>query len=235
MLPIGPLMMEHRLIERMVSMVELESRRIIETKKGDFLLIDTAIDFFRTYADRCHHGKEEAILFRELAAKDLSDGHRALMDELIKEHVSARKTVNALENEKESFLKGDVGALNEISGILNELAQLYPKHILKEDKEFFYPCMKYFTVEEQEKMVLEFAEFDKNMIYERYRKTMSEMEKRQYKTLEKWRCKVCNYVYDPEVGDPASGIMPGVVFEKLPENWICPICGSPKTAFEKIQ
>jgi hemerythrin-like domain-containing protein/rubredoxin len=218
----------------MVLLVEMESSKIIENKKVNPISIDTMIDFFRTYADRCHHGKEEGILFRELATKELSGEHSAMMNELIEEHIYARKTVSSLENAKDSYVKGNAGSLNDISRILEELAKFYPKHILKEDKEFFYPCMEYFTKEEQEEMVLKFTEFDTKMIHERYRKIVAELEKAKYKTLEKWRCQVCNYVYDPEIGDPVSGIMPGIAFEKLHEKWVCPICSAPKTKFEKI-
>lgn len=49
----------------------------------------------------------------------------------------------------------------------------------------------------------------------------------------KYRCKVCGYVYDPASGDPDSGIKPGTSFEELPESWTCPICGVPKSEFEK--
>ncbi|MDR2437144.1 MAG: rubredoxin [Endomicrobium sp.] len=51
--------------------------------------------------------------------------------------------------------------------------------------------------------------------------------------MEKWKCSVCGYVYDPVVGDPNKGIAPGVAFEQLPEDWVCPVCGVPKSAFEK--
>lgn len=200
----------------------------------NLVFIGIMIDFFRTYADSCHHGKEEDVLFRELAKKELSKEHRAIMNKLIEDHIYARKTVGRLEKARESYIKDDGESSNEISRILKELATLYPGHILKEDKEFFYPSMEYFTKEEQEKMVQEFTEFDKNMIHERYGKTVTDIENAQYKTLEKWRCKVCGYIYDPETGDPTSGIMSGTAFEKLPENWVCPICGSPKTEFEKI-
>ncbi len=53
-------------------------------------------------------------------------------------------------------------------------------------------------------------------------------------TMEKWKCTSCGYIYDPEVGDPAGGIGPGVPFESLPEDWVCPVCGVPKYMFEKI-
>lgn len=51
-------------------------------------------------------------------------------------------------------------------------------------------------------------------------------------TGEKYECKVCGYIYDPVVGDPDSGIPPGTPFEKLPENWVCPVCKAPKSQFQ---
>ena len=43
--------------------------------------------------------------------------------------------------------------------------------------------------------------------------------------MAKWKCTACEYVYDPEKGDPDSGIPPGTAFEDLPDDWICPLCG----------
>jgi len=51
--------------------------------------------------------------------------------------------------------------------------------------------------------------------------------------LAKYKCSVCGYVYDPEKGDPESGIAPGTPFEELPEDWVCPVCGAGKDEFEK--
>ncbi|HSV49627.1 MAG TPA: flavin reductase [Candidatus Acidoferrales bacterium] len=48
----------------------------------------------------------------------------------------------------------------------------------------------------------------------------------------KYECKVCGYVYNPAVGDPDSGIAPGTPFEKLPDDWVCPICKAPKSQFQ---
>ncbi|UCB42009.1 MAG: flavin reductase [Dehalococcoidales bacterium] len=52
--------------------------------------------------------------------------------------------------------------------------------------------------------------------------------------LEKYRCTVCGWVYDPELGDPNGGIAPGTPFDKVPDDWVCPVCGAAKSAFEKI-
>ncbi len=49
--------------------------------------------------------------------------------------------------------------------------------------------------------------------------------------MEKYVCDVCGYVYDPAKGDPDGGIAKGVAFEDLPDDWVCPICGSGKDVF----
>jgi flavin reductase (DIM6/NTAB) family NADH-FMN oxidoreductase RutF/rubredoxin len=58
-----------------------------------------------------------------------------------------------------------------------------------------------------------------------------EISRKKDVALHKFRCIVCNYIYDPAVGDPDGGIPPGVPFEKLPSNWVCPVCGADKSQF----
>ncbi len=50
--------------------------------------------------------------------------------------------------------------------------------------------------------------------------------------MQKYVCTPCGYIYDPEVGDPDSGIAPGTAFEDIPEDRVCPICGLDKSVFE---
>lgn len=49
--------------------------------------------------------------------------------------------------------------------------------------------------------------------------------------MDKYMCTICGYVYDPARGDPENGISPGTPFEKLPDDWVCPLCGTEKSAF----
>jgi rubredoxin len=51
--------------------------------------------------------------------------------------------------------------------------------------------------------------------------------------MDKYECTVCGYIYDPAAGDPDAGVKPGTPFEKLPEDWVCPLCGAPKDQFVK--
>jgi len=89
---------------------------------------------------------------------------------------------------------------------------------------------------------------DKPMTYEYYHKVKggfspktaptysSEVDKeikKEEKKMDRYVCKVCGYVYDPEKGDPDNEVEPGTKFEDLPDNWVCPICGAGKEDFEK--
>jgi rubredoxin len=50
--------------------------------------------------------------------------------------------------------------------------------------------------------------------------------------MQKWECVVCGYVYDPEQGDPDSGVEPGTAWENVPDDWLCPLCGVGKDQFQ---
>lgn len=52
--------------------------------------------------------------------------------------------------------------------------------------------------------------------------------------MDKYICTVCDWVYDPEIGDPEHGIAPGTKFEDIPDDWVCPLCGVGKEDFKKI-
>jgi rubredoxin len=49
--------------------------------------------------------------------------------------------------------------------------------------------------------------------------------------MKKYVCDVCGYIYDPAVGDPDNGVVAGTAFEKLPDDWVCPMCGASKESF----
>jgi hemerythrin-like domain-containing protein len=184
--PIGPLMHEHRLIERMVVLMARELTRIRENVAVDPefafvdpVFIDKAVDFLRTYADRCHHGKEEDIFFAELAKKPLSPEHRQVMEELNAEHVQARETTERLVKGKEGYLLEKKGALDTVIASLTWLTEFYPRHIEKEDKRFFFPCLEYFTPAERQDLLVRMADFDRQLIHEKYTGLVSSIENRR--------------------------------------------------------
>ena len=64
---------------------------------------------------------------------------------------------------------------------------------------------------------------------------VKEEPKKKSAAMTKYVCTVCGYVYDPEKGDPDSGIAPGTPFEEIPDDWVCPVCGVSKDMFEKMK
>ena len=168
-------MIEHRLIERMITLIEQKLKQIEITNQVDPLFIDIVVDFIRFYADRTHHGKEEDILFRELSDKQMSDQEKQIMDDLVDEHVLGRKTTKELVEANTNYRSGDTSALAVIVSKLRKLVNFYPKHIEKEDKIFFPAYMKYLSDEEDHLMLKKFWEFDRAMIHEKYRYVLQEL------------------------------------------------------------
>lgn len=173
----GPLMVEHRLIERMIALIRNAAVQIQSGGKVDPLFVDAAVDFFRIYADRTHHGKEEDILFRNLDKRPLSADDRRLMNELIQDHMFGRQTTKVLADANTRYRKGDASAVAEIAEKLQTLVALYPKHIEKEDKVFFPASRAYLTTEEEQAMLAEFWGFDRKMIHEKYKAVVDGLEK----------------------------------------------------------
>jgi hemerythrin-like domain-containing protein len=177
-------MVEHRLIERMFPLLQVELKQVSRGQEPDIEFLTTAVDFLQVYADKTHHGKEEDILFRELKKRDLFEEHIKNLKELTGEHLHAREIVMKLDKAKENYSQGNKEATDEILSCLSELVTLYPEHIYKEDKRFFYPILDYFTRAEQDAMLDEFREFDSRMaqekdrsIHEKYRSIMESLEK----------------------------------------------------------
>ena len=172
----GALMIEHRLIERMIKIIERKLAQIKKEHKADPAFIDSAVDFIRTYADRTHHGKEEDILFRDLAGKNLSEDDSRMMKDLIEEHVFARKTTKALADANNWYRQGESAALADIIEQLRTLVDFYPKHIDKEDRIFFPSSRKYLSEQEDQTILTEFEQFDKKMIHEKYETVVDLLE-----------------------------------------------------------
>ncbi len=63
------------------------------------------------------------------------------------------------------------------------------------------------------------------------KKMKRSVPKEQAPSYPRYVCSGCGYEYDPAVGDPENDIPEGTLFEKLPEEWICPDCGEEKSKF----
>jgi hemerythrin-like domain-containing protein len=184
MMPIGPLMIEHRLIERMIVLMEMELQKAEKEKPVSPRFIETSARFIRDYADRCHHGKEEGILFRAIEQKALSEEHKRTMHELVEEHKWGRETTARLVKANARYEKGDEDGLPEIVECLRLLVEFYPRHIEKEDRGFFIPIMGYFSESEKEILLNKGYEFDSGLIHEHYAGLVSKCEEEKKERLQ---------------------------------------------------
>jgi hemerythrin-like domain-containing protein len=172
MLPAGPLMVEHRLIEKMIALMKNALSKAKKTNAIDCAFIPLALDFLKIYADRVHHGKEEDILFKTLAKKLMTPEHKKIMADLLREHVTARAQVKQLVQAYNTYAEGNTQALKDIIASLESLTTLYPRHIEIEDKHFFLPVMDYLNAKEQETMLEEFEQFDRRVLHKDYKKVI---------------------------------------------------------------
>ena len=71
---------------------------------------------------------------------------------------------------------------------------------------------------------------EKNIKKENKKEVKSEKPEKKYAI---YICNACEYVYDEELGIPEDDIKAGTIWEKLPEDWVCPLCGVGKEDFER--
>jgi hemerythrin-like domain-containing protein len=176
---IGPLMIEHRVIERMFKLLDDELSFIQKENNVHGNFIEAAIIFLKMYADKCHHGKEENILFRELAKKTIADEYKVTMGKLIEDHKKGHSYVALLEKAYESFISGDLNAIFDIKLNLQNILNLYPPHIKLENEHFFLYVMPYFSEQENKTLLDEMVAFDKKMDSQKYIKIIDLFSKKK--------------------------------------------------------
>ncbi|MBF0484084.1 MAG: hemerythrin domain-containing protein [Candidatus Omnitrophica bacterium] len=176
-------MIEHRLIERMIKLMRTETSKINNGEDPKVQFLHAVTDFIKTYADQCHHGKEENILFKSLVKKPLSEKHKQILNELAEEHIFARKKTRGLEEAIKKYLQGESSAIPKISQFMHELTEFYPQHIEKEDKQFFLPCMDYYSKSELDTLLNDFMAFDKDLVHEKYKEIVYSWEADQGDTI----------------------------------------------------
>jgi hemerythrin-like domain-containing protein len=172
----GLLMIEHRLIERMIDHIRVFNESIERTGRVDTHFVDTAVDFIRIYADATHHGKEEDIYFKVLATKEMSEPDRQLMDELVAEHIFGRQTTHDLVMANDAYRNGDESSMAVIADKLKTITGFYPRHIEKEDKVFFPACRRYFSEAEDQALLVDYRQFDQKMIHVKYTQVVEALE-----------------------------------------------------------
>ena len=132
MRPTEVLMQEHRVIEQVLNVVERIAADCERAGKVDAGSARQAIDFLRTFADRCHHGKEEEQLFPMMEVHGFSpeQGPTAVMRQ---DHVEGRGRIQAMDQAIEGASTGDADACGAYVPHARAYVLLLREHIQKED------------------------------------------------------------------------------------------------------
>lgn len=159
MTPITILMDEHRIIEQVLNCLEVMVERCSNDGKLDKADANAAVDFFRNFADRCHHAKEEAHLFTLLEGKGLprQGGPTGVM---LAEHEQGRAHVRGMAEEIENAAAGDAYAVQRFVCHGRGYIELLRGHIQKEDHCLFPIADETFSQDDQAALLSTFQKVE---------------------------------------------------------------------------
>ena len=153
---------EHRNIETVVKALGNLALAIEKGQHADVALLKTAVEFFRIYADKLHHGKEEALFFPMLVKRGVPP-QGCPIGGLNQEHAKGRALVSALDEQITFYTQKKPGAQDGLVQTLRSLVNLYQNHIWKEDAMVFPMADKILTEADQKELSEKFSEVDRSV------------------------------------------------------------------------
>jgi len=171
---------EHQVILRMIKVLIVASERL---ERGEDVSLDVfkkALDFIRTFADRCHHGKEQDTLFPALGERGIptQGGPIAVM---LMEHEQGRQFVRGLAEAVARYESSDNTAKSAIIENARGYAELLDQHIYKEDNILYPMGDRVLSQADNEELLEKFEKIEKEIIgegkHEYYQHMIGELEK----------------------------------------------------------
>ncbi len=170
---------EHRVIERMLGVVTNACDRLENGQEVDQELFVGAADFFENFADKCHHGKEEKLLFVKMQERGVS-GEVGPIAVMLREHQDGRAHVRKIA--ELSATKMNQKTKDGLVRAGRAYVDLLSKHIPKEDNILYPMANQILTKEDQEELAKGFEEVEENVmgpgVHERYHHMIDEWEKK---------------------------------------------------------
>jgi hemerythrin-like domain-containing protein len=153
---------EHLVIAKVVGAAPVLADRLEADQAVDADLLQGVVEFMRTFADRCHHGKEEELLFPLLGQRGVPM-HGCPVEALTMEHVKGRMLVKGLAEAVETYRKGDPEGKQAVIQALRGIAGLYPNHIWKEDYLLFPMTNKVLGPDDQQTLLQQFEQVEERV------------------------------------------------------------------------
>lgn len=163
MRPTTILMDEHRVIEQVLNCLERMAELCEQGKPLDAEAANQAFDFIRTFADHCHHAKEEDLLFPLMEQKGFSRAHGPTGVMLI-EHEQGRQLVRAMSEAVTKYTGGAAYAVREFATAARAFVALLRQHIQKEDHCLFAMADQALTPGEQQSLEESFTRVQREKI-----------------------------------------------------------------------
>jgi len=155
MTPIEELMHEHQHILKVVNALKALGDRMEQGDAIDVELLRGAGRFLYEFADVCHHGKEEAVLFPAMERSGVPE-HGCPLGALRSEHTAGRKMVTSFRSSVEAYATNRDAAKAELISNITAITKFYPEHIWKEDDMVFPMVDRLFEPEDLEQLRVDF-------------------------------------------------------------------------------
>lgn len=173
------LMKEHDAILLMLDIMKNVADRIEKDKTVDTGHLEKIIEFVKLFADKCHHGKEEGILFPEMIAKGFSaeSGPIAVM---LYEHTAGRSHIKSLTEHQQAYANGEAGALASIAVDMRNYMNLLSSHIQKENQILFPMADNVLPAELQDQLYERYEKLEEEVIgrgkHEEFHRLLAELK-----------------------------------------------------------
>lgn len=150
---------EHRYILKVIGAMSVLAETLEKGEQVDPETFMNIVEFMRIFADKCHHGKEEALLFPLLEKRGVPP-HGCPIGVLVHDHQTGRTLVTGLAEAAEGFQKGDPTARDALLKNIRGITDLYPGHIWREDYLAFPMSNKVLNADDQKSLSEEFEKVD---------------------------------------------------------------------------
>jgi hemerythrin-like domain-containing protein len=171
---------EHRVIERVIAAAAVLAETLETGGPVEPETLQQVVAFMRAYADKCHHGKEEAELFPLLERRGVP-ATGCPVGALTGEHAHGRELVTALSDAAAAHAAGDPAAREALLTSLRGITTLYPSHIWKEDYLLFPMSNKVLSQEDQRELYARFLKVDEGMgpgMHEHFEQVAADLTRR---------------------------------------------------------
>jgi hemerythrin-like domain-containing protein len=175
------LITEHDAVLVALGILEKAAKEASTDSPGALDPLGRLLDFFRGFVDRCHHGKEEDVLFPELVRRGIAREHGPI-GVMLEEHEIGRSHVRAMADALEKLKSGDRGAAGAIEEHAAEYAEMLKSHIFKENNVLFQMANQVIPDNLAEQISEKFEEIERDRVgqgkHEEYHAMLRELKER---------------------------------------------------------